>query len=159
MPSTESRHLASNPWRIFCAGAMAWIAGAVGPIGAAAAEPDVAVNFQKKIKPLLVKYCYDCHADGVNKGQVAFDGLKWAGDMLSRHVMWFAALKNVRAGIMPPLEEGVGRPSAEEIAALTQWIKFEALDLNATASDPGKVTVRRLNRAEYRNTINDLMGI
>lgn len=159
MPSTESRHLASNPWRIFCAGAMAWIAGAVGPIGAAAAEPDVAVNFQKKIKPLLVKYCYDCHADGVNKGQVAFDGLKTAGDMLSRHDMWFAALKNVRAGIMPPLEEGVGRPSAEEIAALTQWIKFEALDLNATASDPGKVTVRRLNRAEYRNTINDLMGI
>ena len=67
--------------------------------------------------------------------------------------------KNVRAGIMPPLEEGVGRPSAEEIAALTQWIKYEALDLNATASDPGKITVRRLNRAEYRNTINDLMGI
>lgn len=159
MPPTEPRPLALNHWRIFCARAVGCVAGAVWPLGAAAAEPGAAVNFRKNIQPLLVKYCYDCHADGVSKGQVAFDEFKTAGDILSRHDLWFTALKNVRAGIMPPLEEGVGRPSAEEIAALTQWIKFEALDLNATAPDPGKVTVRRLNRAEYRNTINDLMGV
>ncbi len=159
MPPTEPRQLALNRWRTFCAGVLAGVAGAVGPIGAGAAEPAAAVNFREKIQPLLVKYCYDCHADGVNKGQVAFDEFKTAGDILSRHDLWFTALKNVRAGIMPPLEEGVGRPSAEEIAALTQWIKFEALDLTTTAPDPGKVTVRRLNRAEYRNTIKDLMGV
>ena len=126
--------------------------------GLAAAEPTAAVNFRKNIQPLLAKYCYDCHADGVNKGKVAFDELKSADDILAPHDMWLAALKNVRAGIMPPLEEGVARPSADEISRLAQWIKFEAFGLDPAAPDPGRVTVRRLNRVEYRNTIRELMG-
>jgi hypothetical protein len=41
--------------------------------GAPAASSD---QFRKTIQPILVEYCYDCHGDGMNKGQVAFDGFK-----------------------------------------------------------------------------------
>ncbi|MCX6950738.1 MAG: DUF1592 domain-containing protein [Verrucomicrobia bacterium] len=131
------------------AGAVAW-----------AAEPGATVvNFRKNIEPLLKKYCYDCHADGVSKGKVSFDTFSSDAELVGRHDLWFAALKNVRAGIMPPLEDGAERPSAAEVAQLTHWIKYEAFGLNPSAPDPGRVTVRRLNRTEYRNTINDLMGV
>ena len=90
-------------------------------VGVVAAEPTkAAANFRKEIQPLLTKYCYDCHADGVNKGQVAFDEFKSAAEIRSRHDLWFTALKNVRAGIMPPVEDGVERPTAGEIARLAQ---------------------------------------
>src|SRR5207249_10497032 len=49
--------------------------------------------------------------------------------------------------------------SAEELERLELWIKFEAFGIDAKNPDPGRVTARRLNRIEYRNTIRDLMGI
>ncbi len=124
-----------------------------------AAETPAAATFRNEIKPLLAKYCYDCHADGVNKGKVAFDAFASDADLLSRHDLWLATLKNVRAGIMPPREDGVERPAAAELAKLEKWIKYGAFALNPAAPDPGRVTVRRLNRTEYRNTINDLLGV
>jgi hypothetical protein len=65
-------------------------------------------------------------------------------------------LKNVRA-IMPP--EKKARPNAEETKVLEKWVKHSAFGIDPQNPDPGRVTVRRLNRAEYRNTIRDLMGV
>ena len=58
---------------------------------------------------------------------------------------------------MPP--EKKARPSAEETRLLEQWIKYEAFGIDPQNPDPGRVTIRRLNRVEYRDTIRDLMGI
>ena len=41
---------------------------------------------------------------------------------------------------------------------MAAWIKYQALGIDRANPDPGRVTLRRLNRAEYRNTIRDLMG-
>lgn len=131
-----------------------WAVGVV-----VAAPTKAAANFKKEIQPLLAKYCYDCHADGVNKGQVSFDTFSSDADMLSRHDFWLKALKNVRSDVMPPREDDAPRPTAAEIDRLAKWIKYEAFGLDPAQPDPGRVTVRRLNRAEYRNTINDLMGV
>lgn len=126
---------------------------------AAPADPATAArNFHQGIAPLLQKYCYDCHADGVNKGRVAFDEFESDAEILRRRELWLAALKNVRAGIMPPFEEGAPRPEPAEIERLARWVKYDALALDPANPDPGRVTLRRLNRVEYRNTIRDLMG-
>jgi hypothetical protein len=133
---------------------------ALGGFPALAADNPAAKNFHAQVEPLLKKYCYDCHGDGMNKGKVAFDELA-ADDaqLLAKRDVWLAALKNVRAGLMPPPdEEGIPRPSADEIAKLTNWIKYEAFGIDPANPDPGHVTARRLNRIEYRNTIRDLMG-
>src|SRR5262249_16477686 len=51
------------------------------------------------------------------------------------------------------------RPTAEEMAQLEHWIKYQAFAIDPANPDPGRVTMRRLNRVEYHNTIRDLMGI
>ena len=58
---------------------------------------------------------------------------------------------------MPPA--GNPRPSDEEKQLLAQWIKYKGFGTDPTNPDPGRITLRRLNRVEYRNTIRDLMGI
>src|SRR6266850_3808013 len=34
------------------------------------AEINGAVTFKENVQPLLAKYCYDCHGEGMNKGKV-----------------------------------------------------------------------------------------
>ncbi len=121
-----------------------------------AAESGTASRFHKDIQPLLVQYCYDCHGEGMSKGKVAFDELKSEADLTGKPQLWSAVLKNLRAGLMPP--EKKPRPSAEEKERIANWIKRDALGIDPKNPDPGRVTIRRLNRVEYRNTIRDLMG-
>lgn len=123
---------------------------------ALAAEAPVVAQFRKHIQPILVNYCYDCHGDGMAKGNVAFDELKTDAAVLD-HDLWLKVLKNTRANIMPP--EKKSRPNAEERKRLEQWIKHSAFGIDPQNPDPGRVTVRRLNRVEYRNTIRDLTGV
>lgn len=107
--------------------------------------------------PVLAKYCYDCHADGENKGGVAFDGYKSDAELYADRELWFKVLKNVRAGVMPPQKKP--QPSAADKAQLAEWIKRGPFGIDPNHPDSGRVTLRRLNRVEYRNTIRDLMGI
>lgn len=58
---------------------------------------------------------------------------------------------------MPPA--GEARPDDAEQQKLFDWIQRYAFDSDPANPDPGRVTIRRLNRVEYRNTIRDLMGI
>ena len=135
-------------------------AGVTGSARLGAAPAEAAAHFHQKIEPLLTKYCYDCHGDGFNKGKVAFDSFTSDADLVGRKDLWLAALKNVRAGLMPPKEDGDSklRPTEGEIKQLADWIKYEAFAIDPANPDPGHVTARRLNRTEYRNTIRDLMG-
>ena len=106
---------------------------------------------------MLENYCYGCHAEGAKKGNLILDEFKSDADMLGSHDLWWRVLKNVRAGMMPPPKKD--KPSEEEIAALEKWIKYSAFQIDPEHPDPGRVTLRRLNRVEYRNTIKDLMGV
>ena len=134
-----------------------WLALPLASAPVLAAEAEVKAQFRKDIQPLLTEYCSDCHADGAKKGGVDFDTLKSESDgALLNHELWAKVLKNVRAGLMPP--EKKPHPSADERAKLEKWIKYSAFGIDPQNPDPGRVTVRRLNRVEYRNTIRDLMG-
>lgn len=124
---------------------------------AQAASVRPAEQFRKSIQPILSQYCFDCHADGTNKGKVAFDEFKSDQDLLNATELWWKVLKNVRAGIMPPRKHP--QPTDSEKRELADWIKYGAFGLDPAAPDPGRVTLRRLNRVEYRNTIRDLMGV
>jgi Protein of unknown function (DUF1592)/Protein of unknown function (DUF1588)/Protein of unknown function (DUF1587)/Protein of unknown function (DUF1585)/Protein of unknown function (DUF1595)/Planctomycete cytochrome C len=120
-------------------------------------EPPVDPVFQAKIQPLIESYCYDCHADGANKGSVSFDELKGRQDAPENRELWLRVFKNLRAGMMPPQKKS--QPSAEEKDLLLSWIKSDVFKLDPLNPDPGRVTIRRLNRVEYRNTVRDLLGI
>jgi hypothetical protein len=110
----------------------------------------------KDVQHVLSTYCYDCHGDGMEKGKVSFDQFTTREEMLGRRDLWMAAVKNLRAGIMPP--EKKPRPSQAEQKALEDWVKAQVFQIDPRNLDPGRVTLRRLNRVEYRNTIRDLTG-
>lgn len=124
-------------------------------IATQAAEP-IVETFERDIQPVLDQYCYDCHGYGSDKGGVVLDGFDSAA-ALRDHKLWLRALKNVRSHIMPPADEEPLPPEAAE--TLVNWIKREAFELDPENPDPGRVTVRRLNRVEYRNTIRELTGV
>ena len=127
------------------------------PLAAGAAEIPGAIEFRKNIQPLLENYCFDCHADGANKGNVAFDEFSSDQAIVDNRALWFRALKNVRAGMMPPANKS--QPTAEERREMEHWIKNAVFQIDPQNPDPGRVTLRRLNRVEYRNTIRDLIGV
>ena len=125
--------------------------------GAAATAAAGAADFRREIRPILQEFCFDCHADGASKGHVAFDTFPTDQELLGSHDLWWKALKNLRAGLMPPQKKA--QPSAVQRQRIEEWIKTAVFEVNPVDPDPGHVTVRRLNRAEYRNTIRDLMGV
>src|SRR5690349_664045 len=121
---------------------------------AAKGAPDA--GFRQRVEPVLEEFCYDCHGEGEKKGKVSFDEFKSHDELLQKRDLWLAVLKNVRAGLMPP--EDKARPTPDQRHLLEEWIKRDVFQIDPQNPDPGRVTIRRLNRVEYRNTMRDLMG-
>jgi hypothetical protein len=114
-------------------------------------------KFEAGIKPILSENCSSCHADGSAEGSFSLDALLHEQDPSKRNTQWHRVLKQLQADLMPPREEP--QPSDEQVQSVLDWIKFDAFEIDPQNVNPGKVTVRRLNRAEYRNTIRDLIGV
>jgi hypothetical protein len=127
-----------------------------GGAAAAGADPTAVAVFRKEISPILEDRCYECHGDGRDKGRVAFDTLTTDREILNPD-LWLKVLLNTRAGLMPA--ERKPRTSPEEQAKLERWIKYQVFAIDPGNPDPGRVTVRRLNRVEYRNSVRDLLGV
>jgi hypothetical protein len=134
----------------------ACVAGVLLPCPARAAAPEEEV-FRKQIEPLLSNYCYDCHADGVSKGDFAMDEHESLSGLLADREHWMRVWENLRAHLMPPADKD--QPEDGERALLASWIEREVFKLDPANPDPGRVTIRRLNRQEYRHTIRDLLGV
>ncbi len=117
-------------------------------------KPDLLPNTDGK--HLLDKYCFECHGDGAKKGKFALDDLLQSGTSPTNHVQWEKSWKMVRQEFMPPAEAEI--PSEAERKAITHWIEQAQLGVDHDNPDPGRVTIRRLNRMEYDYTITDLFG-
>ena len=126
-------------------------------VGVAQAAPPQSVDFAQQVRPLLKTYCYDCHGEGAKEGGLALDQLATVVGAPESRPAWWKVLKNLRSGMMPPA--GEKRPSPAEVESIADWIKFGAFGIDPSDVDPGRIGVRRLNRREYDNTVDDLMGI
>src|SRR3954466_12400867 len=114
-------------------------------------------SYEKEIKPLFVKYCYDCHGEGMKKGGLALDEFHSIDEMIARRDKWQMVSRNVHLGEMPPPKKE--QPTADERDLIARWIDSEIFKVDCANPDPGRVTIRRLNRAEYNNTVRDLVGV
>ena len=117
----------------------------------------VAADYEKEIRPILEQYCYDCHGDGSKKGDFSMDAFGDLSVHLKDQEHWLAVWRNVRSQIMPPSDK-------EQLTFLDKrkllgWIEREIFKLDPDNPDPGAVTIRRLNREEYRNAVFDLLGV
>ncbi|MFN6190279.1 MAG: DUF1592 domain-containing protein [Planctomycetia bacterium] len=122
-------------------------------VGNAALAADVAA-----VRPLLARYCLDCHSGDSVEGEV---DLSFTGDdaALGTHVRLLQRVAEmVTSGQMPPPD--ADQPTDEDRRVLAEWLRaFLAAEAQAHAGDPGRVVLRRLNNAEYTHTIRDLTGV
>jgi hypothetical protein len=110
-----------------------------------------------EIEPILITYCYDCHGDGMDKGDFAMDEYENIPDHLKNFDVWFETWKNMRSNLMPPADKK--QPGDEEREKVLAFIESKVFQIDHENPDPGRVTIRRLNREEYRNTVKDLLRI
>jgi mono/diheme cytochrome c family protein len=137
--------------------AVVFTAGLTVSPAAQVTDPAAAAEFKKNIQPVLEEYCYDCHGDGEKKGGVALDAFNTSTNFADGRDVWWRVLKNLRAGLMPPPKKP--RPTGEQKEMIAQWIKSAVFEADPLNTDPGRVTMRRLNRVEYQDTIRDLVGV
>ena len=115
-------------------------------------------NFSTIVVPFTKKYCLSCH--GAEKPEAGISLVKFVDETAMRkdRRTWERVLEIINSGAMPPRDEP--QPSADEKAKLLDYLETSLHKIDcARLSDPGRVTIRRLNRAEYNNTIRDLMEV
>jgi len=110
------------------------------------------------VRTLLKKYCFDCHTGDDGEAGVALDRFKESTAKSTDRGSWQKVLRQIQGRAMPPKD--ADQPSDAERQAINAWIVGYALKPDCSRGErPGHVTLRRLNRAEYNNTVRDLFGI
>src|SRR5262249_39106855 len=111
--------------------------------------------FQKSVQPFFAKHCFDCHTEK-QRGGVRLDQfdektlakssptLDKVLDMLGKHAM-------------PPKKRT--QPRDEELKPVLAWLEAYVERTEQQTAHADRVLLRRLNRAEYNNTVRDLLGV
>ncbi|HJT78216.1 MAG TPA: DUF1592 domain-containing protein, partial [Gemmataceae bacterium] len=128
------------------------------PPPAPSAMATKAGDFATAGAPFLAKHCVACHGPKKKKAGLALNIYHDEASVLKDRKRWQDVLHMVQSGEMPP--SGRKRPAPAEVEAFVAAVHgvFDRADRIAR-HDPGHVTIRRLNRVEYRNTVHDLTGI
>jgi Protein of unknown function (DUF1592)/Protein of unknown function (DUF1588)/Protein of unknown function (DUF1587)/Protein of unknown function (DUF1585)/Protein of unknown function (DUF1595)/Ca-dependent carbohydrate-binding module xylan-binding len=129
-----------------------------GPAGGKEAGEQNGAAYQKDVLPFLNKYCVSCHGKVKPKADLSFDKFKDEQSVLKDRKTWDNVQHMLKAHEMPPMNRP--QPAPAEVDGALKAIDglFAALDRNARPN-VGRVTIRRLNRTEYDNTIRDLVGV
>ena len=116
-----------------------------------------ATYYTNQIKPIIENYCYKCHGQEKQKGDMRFDNIDW--DMVNGFdaEKWNMMLSQVNLGEMPPDDEP--QLSDDDRRILVDWIT-KNLDKAAEAKQTdNKLVMRRQTKSQYTNSLNELLGI
>ncbi len=134
------------------------VALGVAAILDAAVPPANKADFDKTVQPFLAKNCVGCHNGKLKTADLDVTAFKTADSVSGANPEWSKILQKIRTGEMPP--KGLPRPDQTQVNAVAHWIETEFdREEKAAKPDPGRITARRLNRAEYNNSIRDLLGV
>lgn len=92
---------------------------------------EISGEFAKSIRPLLVKYCADCHAPKSMEGLDFLDA-KSESDLAKLRGVYAAVVEQLENRMMPPPNDK--QPSPSERTTMTEWIR-KTLDLKKSDTD------------------------
>ncbi len=122
------------------------------------AQAQTPSRYTAEAAPVLAKYCGACHNPTKAKG--GFDISRFGAEAAFALDLKTGRkiLDNLEGGAMPPDDAPQILPveQAKLVAALQSVVSKAGC---VASADPGRVTLRRLNRVEYNNTIRDLFGV
>jgi hypothetical protein len=130
---------------------------APGPAQPTAATP-AAKAFAADGAAYLKKHCLSCHSDTRPKADLSLTKYTTGESILKDRKVWQRVQEVIHAGEMPPGARPRPAPGESDAFLKTVGDLFDHHDRTAPL-DPGRVTMRRLNRLEYNNTIRDLVGV
>ncbi len=114
-------------------------------------------DFAKEGIPFLKQYCFGCHAGDQPHADLSLDAFKDNSSLIKNYDVWERVLGMLETNQMPPSD--ADQPPLEELEFFVQHVDTIFEDASRTAKpDPGRITVRRLNRVEYKNSVRDLLG-
>ena len=126
------------PWTLLCASS--------GKGAASSSSPS-------EFRPIVERYCVSCHNERLKTGGLVLEPTDLTN--VSAHAeVWEKVVRKLRAGAMPP--PGVQRPEAARLDAFASSLIAQ---LDSGEPEPGRPTLRRLNRTEYANAVRDLLGL
>ena len=132
-----------------------WFIGSAVSGGRVAAVEEVA---SAALPTFFGEHCEQCHGGRKPKGGFAIAGLSSDFSDPDHHGRWLEVLDHLEAGSMPPEDEE--QPGAAERETAMEWIRDRAARAEEERrAAEGRVVMRRLNRAEYANTVRDLLGV
>ncbi|MDA0921494.1 MAG: DUF1592 domain-containing protein [Planctomycetota bacterium] len=122
------------------------------------ADDSAAPDFATSGAVFLQTYCNGCHGSDEPEADLSLTAFTNSKSLISQRKAWDSVLRALSSGVMPPPDEK--QPTPDEVAAFKKLVEaiFDHHDRTAPP-DPGRVTMRRLNRNEYNNTIRDLVGV
>ena len=131
----------------------AFLTATLAGIGAEQGKP---VSVSETVRALVSERCMDCHDDATSKGDFSLESL---GDSVTdvTAIWWLRALEQIERGTMPPPKKK--QPAADERQAVV--LALESTLASFSESKPVRETavLRRLNRTEYRRTLEDLLHL
>lgn len=156
----NANHKSFEPVRIvFAFAGMGLFALVVGGQGSAPKPPaDSKAEYAADIRPLIAKYCLNCHSTKAKKGSLDLERFASLDRVRKDLKPWQQMIEMLEAGEMPPKKKP--QPTTEERNRLVAWVRdFLSAEARARAGDPGYVPLRRLSNTEYDGTIRDLTGV
>jgi len=118
---------------------------------------NVPPTLEKDVRPLLEEYCFDCHNPDKKKGDINLEDVTADPKPLSHRAVWEKVADAVENGDMPP--EKKPQLTEDQRRIILSFLDNQFAGDCKTNRNPGHVTIRRLNRSEYRNSIRDLLYV
>jgi hypothetical protein len=120
------------------------------------ATPEARID--EKHRAFLKEYCVECHNADKQKGKLRLDDIPFTLDTVQWADRWQKILNQVNSGEMPP--EEAKQPGSTAKADFLEMLSGTLVTARKSIGDSrGLITMRRLNRREYKNTLRDLLGV
>ncbi len=111
-----------------------------------------------KHRALFKEHCVLCHGPEKQKGQFRVDDLPLAITNVETAEKWQKVLNAMNSGDMPP-EDEKQPASAAKADFLDDLANVMVAARRSLGDQKGVITMRRLNRREYKNTLRELLGV
>ncbi len=108
---------------------------------------------------MFEKYCLDCHDALTEKGELNLEDLSFnLTEDIQTAETWNHILNSINSGEMPP-EDKKQISDDEKTVFLRDLSENMVLARSILSDSGGVITLRRLNRREYGNTLEHLLGV
>lgn len=111
-----------------------------------------------EVAALVKKHCVDCHSGDKPEAGLNLAALKFDTAEPRVFATWVRIHDQLASGEMPPADAEQPSPDERRMAVGTLHKNLHAASL-ARQKTEGRVALRRMNRTQHENTLNDLLGV